>query len=348
MIEFRCKNCGQKFSVFESRAGKKGRCPKCKAIVRVPKAEVGVAGSEPNEAAGSEANLETSPYDLTLLNVPPVAKAEGQPTEQSVVDGTAYEQLRRLQGGALTLQSDETPQRKLPWIIDVLFYPLSKPGLTLIAVSAGIPFVLRTLTKSLAPLMLVFLPALIFLVIFIILHWCLLVIFVLYVYWYVCECIRDSAVGGIRAPETVGSTPGLGDIFRQTLKFLSALVFFMSPAALYFNYTQRVDPILWTLYGCGGFLFPMGLLAVVMFDSLRPLNPILIIGSICSTFFQYCGLVIFCYALWLVIPMAGYFLMRLWILGYLFLVVAFYLALILAHLLGRFFWKYQDKLNWEV
>ena len=36
----------------------------------------------------------------------------------------------------------------------------------------------------------------------------------------------------------------------------------------------------------------MGLLACVMFDSIRALNPILLIGSILSTFFQYCGLVL--------------------------------------------------------
>ena len=41
-------------------------------------------------------------------------------------------------------------------------------------------------------------------------------------------------------------------------------------------------------------------------------------------------------------------LLRLWILGYLFMLVAFYLGLILAHLLGRFGYKYHDKLNWEV
>jgi phage FluMu protein Com len=344
MIDFRCKNCGWVLHVPPEHAGKKGKCPKCGNVLTVPQPAAEDAGPGTIEADRAAA----SPYDLTLLDVPEHIKPPSQQATQPDAAETAYERLRRLQGGSLTQQAEQIPQRKLPWIIDILLYPLNRPGLTLIAVSAGIPFVLRILTKSLAPLMLVFLPALIFLVIFIILHWCLLVIFVLYLYWYVCECIRDSAAGGIRAPETVGSTPGLGDIFRQTLKFLCALIFFMSPATLYLNYTQRVDPILWTLYGCGGFLFPMGLLAVVMFDSLRGLSPRLILASIFSTFFQYCGLVIFWCGLCLLIAVAGFLLLRLWILGYVFLVVAFYLALILAHLLGRFFWKYQDKLNWEV
>ncbi len=36
MIRFNCKNCGQKISVPEVHAGKKGKCPKCKTIVVVP------------------------------------------------------------------------------------------------------------------------------------------------------------------------------------------------------------------------------------------------------------------------------------------------------------------------
>lgn len=37
MIRFRCKNCGQKITVGEIHAGKKGKCPKCKSVVIVPK-----------------------------------------------------------------------------------------------------------------------------------------------------------------------------------------------------------------------------------------------------------------------------------------------------------------------
>lgn len=348
MVEFRCRKCGQKFRMSETHAGKTGKCPKCQAILRIPRPRTRSDSSEHGDANRPEVSPETSPYDLTLLNVPPMAKADSQSPEPSVVDGAAYEQLRRLQGGALTLQSDEIPQRKLPWIVDIFFYPLNKPGVTIIFISVGIPLTLRILSKTFLPLTLIFWPMLIFLIAFIIAHWVSLVILLLYMNWYVCACIYDSAVGGIRAPETAGSTLGLWAIFRQTLKIVACLVLFLSPASLYFSYTQRVDPILWALYGGGGFLFPMGLLAVVMFDSLRGLSPRLILASIFSTFFQYCGLVVFWCGLCVLIPVAGSLLWRSWILGYLFLAVAFYLTLILAHLLGRFFWKYQDKLYWEV
>jgi hypothetical protein len=39
MIKFQCKNCGQKIRVPLTDAGEKGKCPKCKKIVIVPKIE---------------------------------------------------------------------------------------------------------------------------------------------------------------------------------------------------------------------------------------------------------------------------------------------------------------------
>jgi len=138
MIEFRCKNCGWALHVSPANAGKKGRCPKCNSILTVPQPQARGAESESSDAERSETGLKTSPYDLTLLDVPEHIKVQSQQAGQRHSAATAYEQLRRLQGGSMTQQAEQIPQRKLPWIIDVLFYPLSKPGLTLIAVSAGI------------------------------------------------------------------------------------------------------------------------------------------------------------------------------------------------------------------
>lgn len=38
MIKFCCKNCGQKFTVSDQQAGKKGKCPKCKQTIVIPPA----------------------------------------------------------------------------------------------------------------------------------------------------------------------------------------------------------------------------------------------------------------------------------------------------------------------
>ena len=38
MIKFHCKSCGQKFTVSDQQAGKKGKCPKCKQTIVIPPA----------------------------------------------------------------------------------------------------------------------------------------------------------------------------------------------------------------------------------------------------------------------------------------------------------------------
>jgi len=36
------------------------------------------------------------------------------------------------------------------------------------------------------------------------------------------------------------------------------------------------------------------------------------------------------------------------IISYVLSAVGIYLSMVLAHILGRFYWRYQEKLNWEV
>jgi len=191
-------------------------------------------------------------------------------------------------------------------------------------------------------------PALVFWVLFIIFHWLARLLAVLYVNWYVCECIRDSAAGGIRAADTTATTPGLSEMLGSALKVLITAGVCTAPAIVYLGRTHNGDAMFWVLYGLGGFLFPMALLAVVTFDSLYSLNPLLLIGSILTAPFQYCALVVFCYGLCLLMPVAVVFLKEAWILAYLLFFAAFYQLLILAHLLGRFHWRNREKLNWDV
>ena len=93
-----------------------------------------------------------------------------------------------------------------------------------------------------------------------------------------------------------------------------------------------------------------------MFDSIRGLNPVLLIGSVVSTFFQYCGLVLLIGGVILIfgavttmetdqtqrVPVARLML------GGIFYSLFLYAAFMVAHLLGRFYWRNQEKLNWEV
>jgi len=101
------------------------------------------------------------------------------------------------------------------------------------------------------------------------------------------------------------------------------------------------------LLAYGVFFFPMGLLAVVIFDSVAGLNPILIIGSIFSTFFQYCGLILLFFAIGALFIISMTILPQFWLLGFFSNVTLLYMAMVYAHLLGRFAWHYKEKLNWE-
>jgi hypothetical protein len=170
-------------------------------------------------------------------------------------------------------------------------------------------------------------------------------------YWYICECIRDSAAGGLRAPETMAETPGIWEL-RQVFDLFACFIVCAASAAVYFGYMRRFDTTFWLLAGGGVFLFPMALLAVIMFGSINCLNPLIIIPSIFSTFFQYCGLVvliaaiIFLYVLTIKFLPSNLFIRM--VLSTLVQAVELYLAMVAAHLLGRFYFKYQEKLNWEV
>jgi len=182
-------------------------------------------------------------------------------------------------------------------------------------------------------------------------------------YWYFSECVRDSATGGLRAPEALGSMPGLGAMIWQFLRLFACYAFSLGPVSFYLGYVflheiERNSFIFWALLSYGIFFFPMGILAVVMFDSVNGLKPTLLIRSIASTFFHYCGLVILFYGLGILFGVllammrsisarSGFFssLFLAYISSNIFFI---YALLIVAHLLGRFYWRYERKLYWEV
>jgi len=343
MIRFRCKNCGQKFSVPQTNAGKKGRCPKCKNIVFVPKVKDTKSVANQTKPGASEISSRDSILDSRLFDIPQESKTAGA---QGSVSDKALDDLWKLQVGKV--ESEPVPERELPWFIDMFLYPASKPGLTILGIIIGIPLLFKLIVKLLGAFTLAFPPMLVFLALFAIIGFIVDILLALYMYWYICECIRDSAAGGIRAPETISTTPGLGDMLLQLIRILACLVFFAAPVLIYAHYAHKADFIFWLLLACAVLFFPMGLLAVVMFDSISGLNPILLIGSIFSTFFQYCGLVLLFYGLGVLSVKIMSILRQSWVLAYISSILFIYLLMVTAHLLGRFYWRYQERLNWEV
>jgi len=333
-IRFHCDNCGYKSTVSKGYAGKNIRCPKCYYIIFIPKIKsTGTTGqSSPGKPKSSS---QYSDYDLTLLNIAEKEKIQNQ--QADIYEETdEYEQELEEESQVETEPVDE---RRLPWLIDIFLYPFSVPGLKNLAIFIGVPLLIDILWTILP----IQLSCLFFLVTVVI----NIVIF-LYIYWYFVECVRDSADGGVRAPEGLGSTPGFMGMFWQAVNVIGCLAIFFTPFVLYMLFAKRADIIFWLLLIYAVFFFPMGLLAVIMFDSAIGLNPRLLIRSISSTFYPYCGLVLL-----FVTPVVLTGMLhaevqesRLWI--FIIRSVVTYLALVGAHLLGRFYWRYQDKFNWDL
>jgi len=321
MIKFHCENCGQRFKVSDTDAGKKGRCPKCKSIVVVPEVQTPSSTVKQKDSGDLKVSSRNSAYDLNLLDVPQKERVQNESMNQYKVEE-----------GIGTAETELTGKRKLPWIVDIFLYPTSTPGLT----NLGIFIVISTLLDILA-LVIGF-----------------LVMFLgfavgLYICWYFAECVRDSANGGTRAPEAF-ATAEMSEMYSESLNLLACYLLFTGPPGFYFLFTHKTDTIFWLLFAYGASFFPMGLLAVIMFGLLSALNPILLIGSIFRTFLPYCGLVLISVAIAL-ITKAVEVRADSWTARFLGLVIfsgQFYLAMVVAHLLGRFYWRYQDKLNWEV
>ena len=168
-------------------------------------------------------------------------------------------------------------------------------------------------------------------------------------FFYLADCVRSSADGALRAPgDTFAMQGGLADIAEDFCKLIFPYLVCFLPAILYTAMTDRRDGVYWGLLAAGCFYFPMFLLAVVLFDAGPGFNPFLHVVSMVSTFFGYCLLVLE------VILLAGLFLLiaylfnRLPLTAFLVVPLELYFMIVFAHLLGRFYYRNDEKLRWEV
>jgi DNA-directed RNA polymerase subunit RPC12/RpoP len=332
IVSFRCKNCGHNINVSKMYAGKRSKCPKCGAIIVIPELEYRELVTGDIDSNNLQINPTDSASELSLLKSPEEDRAVTQPTGYKGLS----ESVQVLVKTPEEEDAEAVGRRKLPWIIDIFLYPASIPGLTVL----GIIIVIPLLISALQILLFQFAFSLS------IIGFLINIVIGLYLYWYLAECIRDSALGGLRAPETIGTTPGFDELISRALDIIVCFIIFVGPPGFYFLYTHKTDTIFWALAGYAVFFFPMGLLAVIVFDSFSALNPIVLIGSIFSTFFQYCGLVF----LFIIVGLLArrVFEVQSPVLGFVFYCLSLYLTFVGAHLLGRFYWKYREKLNWEV
>jgi len=277
-IKFYCKNCGWKFSVPVTQAGKKGKCPKCKNIIVVPKIQTTSSVTEQTNAGAPEDSSKSSVDDSALLVTPQKDKIQDLPLSQPEnPEKTAeYEQEEE---SAEKTEPATSAQRKLPWPIDIFLYPLSISGLIHLVIFFCVPILIslayQFLLQQIWPISDLILAI-------------LYVLFVGYVLYYLSWCIIDSTKGGLRAPDmTLQSSPGKGEAIECAGIFLACLVVCFWPAAVYYIFTRKTDLLYWLLTAAGVLFFPMALLAGCLHDSIHGLKPMLIIKSVKKTFPGY-------------------------------------------------------------
>jgi DNA-directed RNA polymerase subunit RPC12/RpoP len=333
MIRFSCQHCGAQLQVSPARAGKEGRCPHCKNRLTVP------PPPEPElELVRDESPADTRTPSKLFEDVAvgprplPAGKAdEARPS-------------RLLQGLADSLQREEAPRppgvRRLPWFLDILLYPASLSGVIALVLMVLFPLFLRLL-----PIPMVFLwGGLRFLGPVAALG--------LYLGWYLAECVYDSAKGGTRAP-AVFDMGDWSDWWSRVSYLAAVYILFGLPPVLYWMLMGRTDVIFWALMVWAIVFLPMGLLAMVIHDSVSALNPLFLLGSIWRVLGPYLGLLL---GIGVVVGLfwragGGGVDRRLAppiVLPLFHVLLGAYMSLVLAHLLGRFYWCYRDRLDWGI
>lgn len=326
-VRFNCENCGYKSTVSENYSGKNIRCPNCYFIIFIPKAET---------TGTTQTSSRYSDYDSSLLNV----------QEQNILKHRQMAEYIASEQAGESEEEEEPPQetdpaalRKAPWFIDIFLYPLNKSGLKHLALFILVPPLFGILAR--------FLPA-IFVYLVLIAGFIVNFLVFLYMYWYLVECVRESASGWVRAPLGFGGLPALSDMFEQVVNIIGCLVVFFAPFVLYMLIAQKAGIIFWLLLTSAVSLYPMALLSVLMHDSSHGLNFHKFTRSISNTFFPYCGLVLFFVLTVVLISLIPLETTESPLGNCIFRFVIIYATLIDAHLLGRFYWRYQDRLNWDL
>jgi len=342
MIVFLCKYCVETIEVPDRLAGKKIKCPKCGDVVRVPDKPDSARSHGIQKKDDAALDPKYSSDDLTLLDVSGPLETQKQADQPG--DG--------VQTSAETVEVDDfqeiAAKRKIPWPLDIFLYPLSKTGIIILSGIILVRWLFKIMILALAPLAeSILIWKIPFMLIFSIGIFVRIVLY-LYLFWYLCECVRDSAEGGIRAPDTSSITPGMGELLVLLFRVFVLLVVMILPAAFYSYKVGQDDIIFWLLLIYPAIFLPMGFLAVAMFDSIYALNPVLLVKSIFSVFLPYCGVVLVTIGIGFLIitcvTRTAFTLLQVFVIY----CVTLYLLVVAAHLLGCFYRRYSKKLEWDI
>ncbi|MEN6386293.1 MAG: hypothetical protein ABFD79_14000 [Phycisphaerales bacterium] len=328
MIHFSCAKCGKSFTATDDYAGKKGRCIKCKSEIFIP------------------AYIDAPPPELQ--------KPKFVNDEQQNVKVFHEKTNQELE--------PEKFKRKFPWLIDIFCFPLTLSGIILMLVLAFVPLVLMVVA-----IVMYFIPVIGVFISFI--SVILIISINLYTYFYLCECIENSAQGYVRLSVNISDHADFSETLFTILRIVACLCVFVLPAVIRLYYSNEADNIFdflfafgeyntpdkgfYILLGISAALFPIALLSIIMHESLWGMNPWIIYKSILHTHIFYIWLVflfwtfvaaIICVKLFILPKCTGKLLYIAGICVYRFFKI--YVFLILAHLLGRFYYKNSHRLNW--
>ena len=338
MIRFRCEGCGRPLSVSDSGAGKRGRCPHCRQVVRVPQTQAGPLETESEHPDAPDTKSGPSARDLNLLDFPhEPAQTDEAPAPNAATDRPETD-APPVNGDAQTDNDQETDDEAPPSLMDALLYPANLDGLVQIGFFAAGLWGIALLGRLLYAALRLYTGIVILL---------LRVLLGGYILFYLGYCIFDSSKGDRRAPPvSTAHTPDKWDIVGQLLLLLGSIAICFWPAALYRGLTGQLDMWYWALAALGAFHLPMALLVGTLFDGIAALNPLTILRSIFATLPVYIVLLlklaILGGALAAVYRVSGQF----WLFSPLRNAVCLYLLLIGSYLLGHFYWKQKHCLQW--
>ncbi len=169
-----------------------------------------------------------------------------------------------------------------------------------------------------------------------------------YFFMYLNECMLDSSNGGTTAPSIIPGRGGIDDLIDElTWALLPLLVCFL-PSVLFAVFTSGNFEAAYTaIFAAGVLLFPMLAIRAAMMRTYSALNPIAAIFNILRFLPAYILLLLKMTAVFFPILLIILFQVKAGWAKVLAVPWMVYGCIVFWHLMGRFYFRCKEKLNWE-
>ncbi len=323
-----CEQCGAQVSVSSTGVGSTYTCPACGHTAAL-------GPLLPTEAPATETPTASVTWSDDVFAPGPPAEPE-----RDAIDSIAP-----------SARQNPPAVRPYPWFLDIWLYPFGPSTLGLALVMVGVPM----LISLLAWLSYAVVIALTFLLPFTvaIMGLCMIGLLVidLLLVWYFCECVRESAAGSLRVPDTLGRSPDHMELLGQGVTLTVGSLLYWVATMLCFSYVAS-PWIKGAVLVLTATTFPLALLRAIMDESMSGFNPLPLVPMIWQTRAHYPAAVLATGILF-VLPTWGLYtwcapLMNAWwwtfLLSPLVLPALYYPLLVLAHIWGRYYDRHAETL----